>query len=151
MWYGKIVESLDNLPGFIDYYEKELEEAKLECSVKGNLEQNLSRLPGITENRFSQLQEIEAVLEYLNIQSRKLHKKYFQQYLEHYQRALSSRDVEKYVSGEEEVLNMDLLVNEVALLRNKYLAIMKGLEYKMWNCGHITKLKVAGLDDVSIR
>jgi hypothetical protein len=77
MWYNKVVSDLGNIPGFIDYYENELMEAKYDCGVKGNLEKNIANLPGITEHRFNQLQEIEAVLNYLNIQLRKIRKKHF--------------------------------------------------------------------------
>jgi hypothetical protein len=43
-----------------------------------------------------------------------------------------------------------LLINEVALLRNKYLSISKAFEAKNFMTGHIIKLRVAGLDDASI-
>jgi hypothetical protein len=150
MFYNKIVKDLTVIPDFISYYEKELETAKKECSIYGSLEKSLSQLPGITEHRFNQLQEIEAVLEYLNIQLTKIRKKHFKTYLENYPRALTSRDAEKYAEGEDEVIDMQVLINEVALLRNKFLAIMKGLDSKNWTLGHITKLRCAGLDDTML-
>ena len=101
MWYSRVVASLGSIPDFIDHYEKELDEAKTEVGVYGNIEKNLAGLPGITERRFNQLQEIEAVLNYLNIQLRKIRTKHFKKYLENYQRALTSRDVEKYVDGDD--------------------------------------------------
>ncbi len=61
MWYNKVVADLGNIPAFINYYENELVEGKYDCSVKGNLEKSIAGLPGITEHRFNQLQEIEAV------------------------------------------------------------------------------------------
>ena len=82
MWYSKINASLDAIPDFIQHYEKELEEAKREITVFGNIEKNLARLPGLTEHRFNQLQEIEAVLNLLNIRLRKIRRTYCQKYLE---------------------------------------------------------------------
>ena len=101
MFYNKIVADLSELPNFINYYEAELHAAKGDIKIHGKVEKELSNLPGETEHRFNQLQEIEAVLEYLNIQLRKIRRKHFQKYLEAYQRALTSRDAEKYVDGEE--------------------------------------------------
>jgi hypothetical protein len=150
MWYSKVTSNLANLPDFISHYENEFEQARLECGVKGNIEKNLSMLPGITEHRFNQLQEIEAVLNYLNIQLRKIRRKHFQKYLEGYARALTSRDAEKYVDGEEEVIDFETLINEVALLRNKYLGILKGMESKNFMLGHITRLRTAGMEDSQI-
>ena len=150
MWYSKITQDLSNIPKFIDYYNNELINAKIEVKVNGNVEVNIKELPGVTEQRFYQLQEIEAVLEYLNIQLRKIRRKYFKKYLEGYNRALSSRDAEKYVDGEDEVVNFEILINEVALLRNRWLGIMKGLDTKQWQLGHIVKLRTAGMEDVVV-
>jgi len=150
MWYSKITQDLSNIPKFIDYYNNELINAKIEVKVNGNVEVNIKELPGVTEQRFYQLQEIEAVLEYLNIQLRKIRRKYFKKYLEGYNRALSSRDAEKYVDGEDEVVNFEILINEVALLRNRWLGIMKGLDTKQWQLGHIVKLRTAGMEDVIV-
>jgi len=150
IWYAKVSNSLANLPGCIDYFYSELNEAKKEVKIYGSIEKAAAALPGIVEQRFNQLQEIEAVLEFLNIQLRKLRSKLFKKYLENYARALSSRDVEKYVDGEEEVVDMELLINEFALLRNQWLGIIKAIDQKQWQMTNIVKLRAAGLEDVSI-
>ena len=150
MWYSKVVADLANIPDFIAHYERELDSAKSECRIGGIVERNIKELPGTTEHRFNQLQEIEAVLNYLNIQLRKIRRKHFQKYLEAYARALTSRDAEKYVDGEDEVIDFETIINEVALLRNKWLGIMKGLETKQWQMGHIVRLRTAGMEDISV-
>lgn len=149
-WYTKITGNLAAIPDFITHYETELQTAKFEISIKGNVEKNIAALPGITEHRFNQLQEIEAVLNYLNIQLRKTRAVTFKKYLENYNRALTSRDAERYVDSESDVVDMETLVNEVALLRNKWLGVMKGLEAKQWQMGHIVKLRCAGMEDITI-
>lgn len=149
-WYNKITQSIAVIPDFITYYESELNTAKNEVKIYGNVEKNIANLPGVTEHRFNQLQEIEAVLNYLNIQLRKIRRKHFQKYLEAYNRALTSRDAEKYVDGEDEVIDYETLINEVALLRNRWLGIMKGLEAKQWQMGHIVRLRTAGMEDITI-
>jgi len=151
MWYSRVTQNLGLVPDFISYYETELQEAKKEVRIGGVVERNISSLPGITEQRFGQLQEIEAVLNYLNIQLRKIRRKHFKTYLEGYNRALTSRDAEKYVDGEDEVIDYETIINEVALLRNKWLGIMKGLDAKQWQLGHIVRLRTAGMEDVQIQ
>jgi len=150
MFYNKIVANLGEIPNFINYYEHELELAKKEIAIRGNVEKNLADLPGVTEHRFNQLQEIEAILNYMNIQLRKIRRKHFQQYMEGYNRALTSRDAEKYTDGEQEVVDYECLINEVALLRNRYLGILKGLESKNFMIGHVVRLRTAGMEDVSL-
>jgi len=149
-WYSRVISDISLLPDFVDHYRHELSKAKQDVAIHGIIEKNLSALPGITEHRFNQLQEIEAVLNHLNIQLRKIRRKHFQKYLENYPRALSSRDAEKYADGEDEVVDFESLINEIALLRNQWLGILKGLESKNFQLGHITRLRVAGMEDASV-
>jgi uncharacterized protein YfdQ (DUF2303 family) len=150
MWYSRVTANLGTIPDFIQHYENELEESRKECRIGGILERNIKELPGITEHRFNQLQEIEAILNFLNIQLRKIRRKHFQKYLEAYARTLTSRDAEKYVDGEDEVIDFETIINEVALLRNKWLGIMKGLDTKQWQMGHIVRLRTAGMEDIQV-
>lgn len=149
-WYNKVVSDMSNIPAAITAYESELEDAKYECRIKGSLEKSSAALPGITEQRFNQLQEIEAILEYLNIEQRRTRSAKFKQYLEHYNKTLSSRDAEKYVDGDEDVITMAFLINDFSLLRNKYLGIMKGLEQKSFQISSITRLRCAGMEDITL-
>ena len=149
-WYNEVSRNLDKIPDCIAYFDKELIEAKKQCKIYGNLEKASAALPGIVEERFGQLQEIEAILEYLNIELRRTRSKFFKQYLENYQRALSSRDVEKYVDGEADVVDYEKIINEFALLRNKWLGLLKGLDQKQWQITNVVKLRVAGMEDASL-
>lgn len=150
-WYYKVTNDFSLIPDFIDFYETELTQARLELSLKGrSLEKHAAELPGLVEQRFSQLQEIEAVLEYMNIQLRKDRSVEFKKFLEAYNKTLSSRDAEKYVDGVAGIVDSTVLINEVALLRNKFLSITKGMEAKNFMLGHISKLRIAGLDDAAL-
>jgi hypothetical protein len=147
-WYARVSQDLANLPGCLDHFYSELEQAKYEVKIHGNVEKASATLPGIVEQRFNQLQEIEAILEFLNIELRRIKSKAFRKYLENYQRALSSRDCEKYVDGEADVVDMEKIINEFAMLRNKWLGLIKGLDIKQWQLSNIIKLRAAGLEDI---
>jgi uncharacterized protein YfdQ (DUF2303 family) len=149
-WYSEIIADNGKLIDFLDYCDAQLLEAKRDVIIHGVVEKNITALPGVTEHRFNQLQEIEAVLRYLEIQLRKVRRKHFQKYLETYARALTSRDAEKYVDGEDEVCDQEAIINEVALHRNKWMGIMKGLESKNFMLGHVVRLRAAGMEDVTL-
>ena len=149
-WYNKVVGDLGSIVDSITYFENELQDARYECRIKGSLEKSSSALPGITEYRFNQLQEIEAILEHLNIELRKVRSVTFRKYLESYNRQLSSIDAEKFVDSEQDVIDLTHLTNQFSLLRNQYLGIMKGLDTKQWQIGHITRLRTAGMEDIVI-
>jgi len=150
MWYNRVTANLGEIPAFIDYYEQELVAAKADIKIRGNVERALSNLPGETEHRFNQLQEIEAILEHLNIQLRRIRQTHYKKYLEAYARALTSRDAEKYAEAEDEVIDMETIINEVALLRNKWLGVMKGIESKNFMLGHVVRLRTAGMEDIVV-
>lgn len=149
-WYNKVVDDLSQIVDCIDYYENQLLEAQKECKLEGSLEKSSAALPGVTEHRFNQLQEIEAILEHLNIELRKERSRVFRKYLETYNRQLSSRDAEKFVDGEDSVINLSQLANQFSMLRNKYLGVLRGLETKSFQINNIVKLRTAGLEDVTI-
>ena len=149
-WYTDIAKDISNIPDAVLYFETELADARKEVKLIGNVEKASAALPGVVEHRFGQLQEIEAILEYLNIELRRLKSQFFRKYLENYQRALSSRDCERYVEGEADVVDMEKIINEFALLRNKWLGVVKGLDQKQWQITNIVKLRIAGMEDASI-
>lgn len=149
-WYSRVSADISVIPDFITFYENELQLARFDVGVKGIVEKNLSALPGLMERHFNQLQEVEAVLNLLNLQLRKIKRKHFQNYLEKYNRQLTSRDASLYTEGEEEVVDFETIINSVALIRNQYLGIIKGLESKNFMLGHIVRLKTAGMEDVTI-
>ena len=149
-WYSEISRDITKIPDAVGYFNNELAVAKKEVKLQGNVERAAASMPGIVEYRFNQLQEIEAILNYLNIELRRLRSSFFKKYLENYQRALSSRDVEKYVDGEADVVDYEKLVNEFALIRNNYLGVLKALDQKQWQITNIVKLRVAGMEDATV-
>jgi len=149
-WYDKVSKDISTIPDAIKYFEDQLIEAKKETNITGRIERAASTMPSIVETRFSQLQEIEAILEYLNIELRRLRDSHFRKYVENYQRQLSSRDAEKFVDGEADVVDFKKIINEFALIRNKWLGIIKGLDIKQWQLSNIVKLRTSGLEDASL-
>jgi len=149
-WVYKIQESYNNILPFVEYFEKEYQDATKEVKLEGRIEDNSARLPGEFEYRYRQLQEIEAVLEFLNIDLRRERSSLYKKYLENYKRQLTSRDIDKYIDGEAEIVELQILLNEVALIRNKFLALTKGFEAKGFQLNNIIRLRSAGIEDASI-
>jgi hypothetical protein len=149
-WYRTVTSDLSKLPDAIAWYEEQLMEARKEVSLKGNLEMNSRLMPGVVEFRFNQLQEIEALLEWLNIQLRKKRSETFKKFTEAYNRTLTSRDAEKYVDGDKDVVEWQMLINEFSMVRNKYLGLMKAIDSKQFQINNIVKLRVAGMEDTTL-
>jgi hypothetical protein len=86
-WYNEVSKDIGKIPDAVLFFENELEDARQEVRLFGNLEKAAASMPGTVEHRFGQLQEIEAILEYLNIELRRLKSSFFRKYLEGYARA----------------------------------------------------------------
>lgn len=149
-WLNRISSDLAVLPDFVAEYEHRLEQHRGSAGIRGRLESQMTALPSDTEIVFNDLQLIEAVLRSLETRQRQLRSTVFRRFLEGYNRALSSRDAEKYADGDAEVVSMEHLINEIAYLRNRFLGVMKALESKNFMLSNISKLRVAGLDDASV-
>lgn len=149
-WLEILDKDHDKVDDFIDEYIQYVDAAKAEVTIDGNVSKLARAMPTITDRRFSQLQEVEAVLELFDIKLRKERSKLYRSYLENYQRALTSRDVEKYIDGEPSYIELLYIKNHIVLLRNKFASITKALEVKHFQLTNIMKMKVAGLDDEDI-
>ena len=88
-WYSEVSRDVGKIPNAIAFLEAELQEARVECKLSGNLERAAAETSKVVEHLLTQLQEIEAILNYPNIELRRLRSSYFKKYFENYQRALS--------------------------------------------------------------
>lgn len=141
---------MSQLPDAVEWFQKQLETAWVEAKIVGSVEKAAQELSGIMAYRFGQLQEVEAILKHLNIRYDKMRSDHYRKYLERYQRELTDRSIEKYIDGEDDIVGMATLINEVALVRNKYLALIKGLEQKSYNISNIIRLRVVGMETVTL-
>lgn len=152
-WYNAVTENPDDLsllPDAIEYFENELEQAQTDLEIKGPFQKLAGELPGIMTHRFGQLQELEAILEFIDMKREVEKTKAFKKYLEGYSRSLTSRDAEKYANAEKSVFELSMLYNQINLLKQKYIGVTKGLETKHFQLSNLSKLKAAGLEDYII-
>ena len=149
-FYSLIRQDENNLSKVLKYYTDEYEEARKDTFINGPLEQCVAKLPGITAYRCSQLQDLEAILEFYTLKLKLTRASLFRSYKEKYSRSLTSSETEKYIDGEPEVTNLQGKINGITLVRNLYASIMKGLETKNFQLNNIVKLRTAGLDDAEI-
>lgn len=134
----------------IKKYNSEYLSGKDEVKIKRSIHDECLKLPGIIEHRFSQLQEIEYCLKQVEKHYERIKINHFKKYTTNYNKELSSRDAEKYAEGELDTYEAFELLNEVALIRNKFLSLLKGLDSKSYQLNNIVKIKqmgIVGLDD----
>lgn len=145
-----VKEDANNITSILEHFNKEYEEAQKELKIKGNLQREMADLSVVYENRFSQLQELEAILEYFNIKMKGIKSSLYQKCMNTSARALTSNDIKQYIDGDKNVMDIQMIINDIALIRNRFEGITKGFDTKNWQLSNIVKLQVAGLDTVII-
>ncbi len=153
-WYGKISTSVnfyEPLGEAIEYFYSEYELARMEIRPTSDdeIKKTARDLPGIVEHRWGQLQEIEGIHKFLEIHYDKVKGDKKRHFYEHYNRQLSERLADQYADIEPEVLVIREFIQQIALIRNLYIGITKGLEYMHFQIGNIIKLRSAGIEDAT--
>lgn len=146
-WISIIEKDLTKLDDFITEYEKHLDDAKKDIEIGSNIINEARKLPQIVDFNYGKFQEVQAIYEIFDIELKKVRSRWHRHYLTNFAQKLTSRDVERFVDGEPEVVDVMIQKNRVNLLRDKFASITKGLEYKHYQITNIVKLKAAGIDD----
>lgn len=129
-------------------YEKYVEEAEPLFQIDGKkLEEVCRTLPKnlvIYDRHYHEMKTLE---EWLMVRREKIQAKLWKKYLEGYARALASKDIQMYIQGDKEFVEFTEIILEVANIKAKLQSIVKAFENMSWMLGHITKLRVAELQD----
>lgn len=148
--YHRLINDWNFLPDFLKFFEDEAIEGKKELIMKGKIETISKDIPYTMDKRFTQLQILNAAIEYFEKQLDIVRAKLYKKYLENYAKMLTSRDIDKYVNGEQEIIELALIINEISLMRNIFISITKSIDAKSYQVNNITKLRTAGLEDATI-
>jgi len=146
-WYRKVTDNIDHVVDAFDYFESEYEIARNEIPFDGRIESLAQRISGVVQHRTAQLYEIEAIMQYLDLQRTKIMTERIKHYTEHYPRSLSEHAARRYAEGDKEVIAMSELRLHMCVVRDKFVSLTKGWEYMHFQLTNVTKLRVAGLED----
>lgn len=153
-WYSKIRNAPEGdysaLIDALDWFESEYQKGRQEIQLQGRLEDCAKRLPGLVEYYYRHLQELDAILQWFEINIHKVYIKHKTRYLEHYQRALSEKAAGERAEAEQEYIDLKLLYNEVGLMRNQFFGIHKALDASNFQLSNIVRLRQAGIEDATI-
>jgi hypothetical protein len=133
----------------ITKYEGFIEQAEPHFNIDGKkLEEVCRTLPKhiVVYDRF--YQEMKSLEEWLMIRREKIQSRLWKKFLEGYSRALSSKDIQMYIQGDPEYVEFTEIIVEVSNIKAKMQSIVKAFEQMGWMLAHVTKLRVAELQDV---
>jgi hypothetical protein len=140
----KMEEIIDLLPK----YEQRIQAAEPLFKLEGRrLEEIIRTLPHNLASYDESYQQLKALEEWINNIKEKKVGKLWKKYNEGYSRTLSTRDIQAYIASEKEIVELNQIIIEVTLLKNNLLSIVEALKQLGWMLSHITKLRVAEMQD----
>jgi len=149
-WFMEVKKDNSKLPKCLEYFEERYKEIQPMTEVKGRLSSEEAMLGYITSIVQSDWATLDALYETFNILLKQQRGILYKKYLETYQRSLSSNDVKNYIDGEQTIVSLQQVLNEINLMRNKYIGLSKGFESKNFQLNNLTKIKSMGLDLVEM-
>ena len=149
-WLHIIKNDTNKVDDFIEKYSAEYELAKNDIKINGKIINVAQQMPAQFEKRYAQFEDVNSVVNLLEVELKKIRSQHFKTYTETYARSLKSTEIEKYIDGEVDVVDIAFKLNKALMLRNKFAGITKALDSKQYQISNIVKLKVAGLDDSDI-
>ena len=154
-WYSKVTTAPDGdfvpLVEALAWYDAEYQRGLEDLKIEGKVIHNLSaRIGGLMAYYYGVQQEIDGIHQWLEvIFTRTLHKRRVY-YTQGYNLKLTDTQARQYAEADDEVLDIRLLINEVALRNRLFQGVTKGLEFIHFQISNMTKLRVAGIEDATI-
>lgn len=140
----------DQLPKIFDNYENHIKNAEplfdLEDMRLELIARNLAQHQVFYAHRAT---EMKHVVKWLENYKAKLEARFTKNYSQG-QRALGVREAQTFISGEKDIVELNQLIIEASLLYTQLDEIVEAFKQMGWMLGHVTKLRVAELQEVTI-
>lgn len=129
-------------------YEEKIAAAEKIFKLDGRrLEEIMRTIPQHQAAYDEYLNELKGLQEWLDNIKEKRIAKFWRKYLEGYNRTLSTRDIQAYIAGEKEIVELNQIIIEVTLLKNNMSSIVEAVKQMGWMMGNVTKLRISDLQD----
>ena len=147
-WFKTVKATPEKVSEAMKYYYAELEEAKKETNLKNftMLQQGVATISSYSEQRLDQRCDIDAIYNLFENQVKRKRAEITQRILDKYPRALNSSDLKMFVDGDNDMIVLADMLNELNFIRAKYDAVLKSFEVAQWQWTNLVKLQCAGLD-----
>ena len=138
------------LLNFFDRWEKEIKDAAPIFDIEGERIEKLARdLPHHQVFYAQRAQEARALVKWLEIMKAQKEARHIKNY-NNSPRALAAREQSAYIQGEKDVVELNQLIVNTALLQQQFEEIVEAVKQMGWMIGNITKLRVVEMQDAVI-
>lgn len=150
-WLQRIIRAPDWKPvtqEAVAHFTIELQQGRRLLDVSGQkIMSKLQKVPAEIEYFFCQSQEAELILKFVERQEERAIVEKTQWFMDHYQRKITETIARKYAETHKDLQEVFEIKCEVAMIRNDYLALFKGLETQAFKLKEVVELHKAMLED----
>ena len=141
-------DKLGEIIPILEKYEKQIKNSEPIFSLEGRrLEEIMRTLPHYQASYDRSYQEMKSIEDWiLNIKEKKVGK-LWRKYSEGYSKVLSAKDIQAYIGADQEIVDLNQILIETVLLKNNLNSIVEAIKQLGWMCGHVTKLRIAELQE----
>ncbi len=138
----------EQLPVIFEEFEEEISRAEPLFNLDGAKLEVVARSLPYNQAHYDQLaQEAKQLVKWLENERAKIEARLTKNYLNG-QRVYGSRETATLIAGTPEMVEINQLIIEAALLQQKLDAVVDGFRQMGWMLSNIVKLRVAQLEDV---
>lgn len=138
----------DQLPPLFDKWEREIGKAEPLFELEGRRLEEVARVLPKHQAHYDLLaQDTRQLIKWLENYKGKLEARATKN-INSGSRAVGPREAAIYINGEREIVEINQLIIETDLIRQKLDAIVEAFKQMAWMTSNITKLRVASLNDV---
>lgn len=152
-WLRKIAQTNDlaYVGEAILYYEELYEEYRKKLNVKGEVIIKVgAEIPDLTDKVYAFWMEIKAIAEIVELRRAASLGKSRKNFIEVYNRVLTSQQVEKYAEVDIDVIAFSELLIEIDFIKNKWEGLSKAVERLHHQIRIISEMRKGGIEDATI-
>jgi hypothetical protein len=139
----------EQLPDIFAKAEGEIAKAEPLFTIEGERLEVIARNLPKHQAHFDQAaQEMKQLMKWLENHKAKEEAILFKNYTRGNSRALSATDQKILLAGEKSIIEINQVIIEANLMYSKFESITEAFKQMGWMVGHITKLRVAELNDI---
>jgi hypothetical protein len=144
-------DRLDVIVPLLAKFEEKVRAAEPIFQLEGRrLEEILRSVPHHQASYDQTYQDCKGLEDWLqNIKDKKVGK-LWRKYNEGYSRQLTTRDIQAYIAADQEIVELNQILIEIVVIKNNLNAIVEAIKQIGWMVGHVTKLRVAEIQDATL-
>lgn len=145
---ARLDNNLQNVPALMSEYEEVLDQLEADdyFTLTDKSLMDMHRDYASIFLRFkTKLTELDVIYDFVQTERNKIRSGLWKRYTEGYSRALTDRQIERYIEGEDEYLTMHKILLEVSYLRNQFRDRCETLDKMSFRLKDFTTLQVEGM------